>query len=144
MVRNYIVHHLFLLCFLSFCSFPFHYNYFYVVLTFYFIQIIKLFLSQLLVLPFFPLILLSIPPGEVWVSSCLVLSCQLGLNHSMSLGVLQGQVRRTRDCVTGDLVWFWLGKQAYGSFILSFYWLDYCTCCYSLTCRKVTVNTCPI
>lgn len=55
------------------------------------------------------------------MSSCLVLSCRLGLNHSLNLGVLQGEVRRMRDCVTGDLVSFWSGSQAYGSFILSFY-----------------------
>lgn len=64
-MRNSILHHLFFLCFLSFCSFPFHYEDYYVILIFYFIQIIKLFLSQPMVVPFFPLILLPTPPGEV-------------------------------------------------------------------------------
>jgi len=71
-VRNCTVHH-------SFCIF--YYYYFCLCCP------IKLSLFQPTSFTFFPLILLPTPPGsrlEGWVSGCVVLSCQLGLNDHRS------------------------------------------------------------
>lgn len=81
-VRNCIVHNLFLLSFLPLSLF-FTTSIIIVIIIFYVVSIIRLFLAQPTSFTFF-LILLPTPLGKGWANSCTVLVCWLGLNHDTS------------------------------------------------------------
>lgn len=87
-VSNCIVHNLsvwvlFLSLFAIFLFSIIFYSYLLLFLLF-----IKLFLSQPKALFFFPILLLSHWKEEEWASSCFMLSCWLGLNHSTMMLLL--------------------------------------------------------